>query len=92
MFDCEVGSFVLNTSPGNQTITLEDSGITPKILQIITTRSTSDGSYQDDAFFSKGWGDLNTEFSCGSGSADNVGTSKVSRSIQDNMLTGFDPS
>ena len=91
-FDCEVGSFVLNTSPGNQTITLADNGITPKLVWLRTTRSTSDGNYQDDAFFSLGWGDLNTEFSCGTGSADNVGTSEVTRSIQNNMLTGFDPS
>lgn len=91
-FDCEVGSFTLNTSTGNQTITLADSGITPKIVWMRCTRSTSNGNYQDHAFFSLGWGDLTTEFSCQSGSEDNVGTSVVTRSIQDNILTAFDPS
>ncbi len=72
-----------------QTLSLSDfGGDTPKFLIMQSTASTSDGNYQDDLFFSFGWGNISDrKESVQSFSEDNVGTSVVVRSLQRTVIT-----
>ena len=76
---------------GNKTISLSDfGGDTPKFVIAQSTKSTSDGSYQDDLFFSFGWGNIpDQEDSAQLVSADNVGDNLVAKSLQDNVFTAL---
>ena len=90
-YDVQAGSATIDGT-GAKVLTVSDfAGDTPKLVIIKSTKSTSDGTYQDDAVFSFGWGDTNQEDSAQLTSADNVGTSEVGRSIQSNLLTLFSP-
>jgi hypothetical protein len=50
-FQCEAGTFTLNTGTGNQTVSLSDGTLTPKALILWTTRQTADGITTDAIFF-----------------------------------------
>ena len=88
----QAGNTVISGTGAKALSVTDFDGDTPKLVLIKSTKSTSDGSYQDDAVFTFGWGNTDDqEDSAGLSSVDNVGDSVVVRSLQDNLLTLWDP-
>jgi hypothetical protein len=55
--DSEDGKFDLNTSTGNQTVTLADSGITPKVVLLFTTIANTTEGGRANAYYTFGAAD-----------------------------------
>lgn len=56
-FQVEIGSFTLNTSPGQQTITLADSGLTPRAIVFSSVNNTVSANLVAEGHRCLGWYD-----------------------------------